>query len=95
MPFDRRAFLKRTFVLAAGIRGAAGDARAAGGELLYNAIRLGDPWPPRRRALDDHPVRPPYLDRPPPVISIDLGRQLFIDDFLIEVVRPTIRLAFN
>ena len=27
---------------------------------------------------------PPYLLSPPDVISIDLGRQLFVDDFLIE-----------
>src|SRR5436305_59160 len=84
MPFDGRAFLKSTLALAAAMGGAAGDARAAGGELLYNGIRLGDPGPPRRRALDDYPVRAPYLDSPPPVISIDLGRQLFVDDFRIE-----------
>ena len=27
---------------------------------------------------------PPYLADPPPVIPIDVGRQLFVDDFLIE-----------
>lgn len=30
------------------------------------------------------PQRPPYLAAPPDVIDIDLGRQLFVDDFLIE-----------
>lgn len=29
-------------------------------------------------------MRPPYLERPPRVIPIDIGRQLFVDDFLIE-----------
>jgi hypothetical protein len=29
-------------------------------------------------------VRPPYLTDPPAVIPIDVGRQLFIDDFLVE-----------
>jgi hypothetical protein len=27
---------------------------------------------------------PPYLAHPPDVIPIDVGRQLFVDDFLIE-----------
>ena len=51
---------------------------------LYNGITLTDPWPPRRRALPDVPVTPPYLVDPPAVIPIDVGRQLFVDDFLIE-----------
>jgi hypothetical protein len=29
-------------------------------------------------------MRVPYLENPPSVISIDVGRQLFVDDFLIE-----------
>lgn len=53
-------------------------------EVLYNGIRLGTPWPPRRRFPDEHPVLPPYLTDPPAVIPIDVGRQLFVDDFLIE-----------
>jgi hypothetical protein len=53
-------------------------------ETLYNGIRLTDPWPPRRRTLPDAPVTPPYLIDPPAVIPIDVGRQLFVDDFLIE-----------
>jgi hypothetical protein len=51
---------------------------------LYNGIRLTDPWPPRLRSLPDLPITPPYLVDPPAVIPIDLGRQLFVDDFLIE-----------
>jgi len=51
---------------------------------LYNGIRLADPWPPRRRSLPDMPLAPPYLVDPPAVIPIDVGRQLFVDDFLIE-----------
>ncbi len=57
---------------------------AAAPEVLYNGITLGTPWPPRRRYLDAHPVRPPYLQDPPAVIPIDVGRQLFVDDFLID-----------
>src|SRR5207244_2948989 len=55
-----------------------------GAETLYNGIKLPTPWPPRWKEL---PVRlgdPPYLTAPPAVIPIDLGRQLFVDDFLIE-----------
>ena len=55
------------------------------GELLYNGIRLPKDWPPR--SLDPKSAEPmpvPYLEHPPQVIPIDVGRQLFVDDFLIE-----------
>ena len=54
------------------------------GEVLHNGIELSDPWPPDRRTLtlDSMPV--PYLEHPPKVIPVDVGRQLFVDDFLIE-----------
>ncbi len=54
------------------------------GELLYNGIRLPHPWPPVRETIPEDPVIPPYLISPPEVIPIDVGRQLFVDDFLIE-----------
>jgi hypothetical protein len=57
---------------------------AASGELLYNGIVLGTPWPPRLKYLNEHPVLPPYLISPPAIVPIDAGRQLFVDDFLIE-----------
>jgi hypothetical protein len=54
-------------------------------EVLYNGIRLPAEWPPRYNAVPTREVMPvPYLDRIPEVIPIDLGRQLFVDDFLIE-----------
>ena len=53
-------------------------------DVLYNGIRLGSPWPPARIVPDEHPVTPPYLVSPPSRIPIDVGRQLFVDDFLIE-----------
>lgn len=59
-------------------------AAQARGELLYNGIRLGTPWPPNNRYFSTDPIEPPYLADPPDVIPIDLGRQLFVDDFLIE-----------
>ena len=54
------------------------------GELLYNGIRLPREWPPRIDWTTNTPMRVPYLEAPPKLISIDVGRQLFVDDFLIE-----------
>jgi hypothetical protein len=64
--------------------GAHAVSSAATPEVLYNGITLGTPWPPQRRYPDEHPILPPYLADPPAVIPIDVGRQLFVDDFLIE-----------
>jgi uncharacterized protein (TIGR02302 family) len=57
---------------------------ATEGELLYNGIRLPTPFPPRIKDVPRDPVTPAYLTSPPSVIPIDVGRQLFVDDFLIE-----------
>jgi hypothetical protein len=54
------------------------------GERLYNGIILPDGWPPRTEQLTREPMPVPYLASPPAVIPIDVGRQLFVDDFLIE-----------
>jgi len=55
------------------------------GTVLYNGIRLPQPWPPTDRQLSfEPPPLPDYLATPPAVIPIDVGRQLFVDDFLIE-----------
>jgi hypothetical protein len=51
---------------------------------MYNGIRITSPWPPRRRGFQAYPVTPPYLVDRPDVVPIDVGRQLFVDDFLIE-----------
>ena len=56
------------------------------GEVLYNGIELPDRWPPQR-GLDEIPKNPPYLENIPAVIPVDLGRQLFVDDFLIEEMK--------
>lgn len=51
-------------------------------EILPNGIALPAAWPPR---IDPDAAMPvPYLEDRPAVIPIDLGRQLFVDDFLIE-----------
>ncbi len=65
-----------------------------GGETLPNGIVLPDEWPPRINGYmgkpplqtfskPGDPPTPPYLERKPAVISIDTGRQLLVDDFLI------------
>jgi hypothetical protein len=55
------------------------------GERLYNGIQLPEEWPPQDiDTRSDDPMPVPYLDHPPKVICIDTGRQLFVDDFLIE-----------
>ncbi len=58
-------------------------AALAQGERQYNGIRVPQEWPPRI-PYNYEPMDPPYLKSPPEVIPIDVGRQLFVDDFLIE-----------
>ena len=54
-------------------------------ETLYNGIVQPPTWPPRSVVEGSRePIPVPYLDNPPQVIPIDLGRQLFVDDFLID-----------
>jgi hypothetical protein len=84
LTFSRRAFLKAAALVAAGSRTARLAETAPGRETLYNGITLATPWPPRNRFLSINPETPPYLRDPPAVIPIDVGRQLFVDDFLIE-----------
>ena len=81
---SRRTFLQS--VIAGATVSPFGERQAlpAAGEVLYNGITLGQPWPPRLKYLDERPIRPPYLIDPPEVIPIDVGRQLFVDDFLIQ-----------
>ncbi len=94
----RRTFVKLTGSAVLGSALGRRELSADGGTTLYNGIRLADPWPPRRRSLPDLPVTPPYLVDPPAVIPIDVGRQLFVDDFLIErtsLVRTFHRAAYH
>ncbi|HEY5564519.1 MAG TPA: hypothetical protein VIL33_02945, partial [Rhodothermia bacterium] len=61
--------------------GARGDKYS---EILYNGIVPPDPFPPVRDQPWSTDELPYYITNPPPVIRIDIGRQLFVDDFLIE-----------
>lgn len=94
---SRRRFIESGTVLGAAVlsgsslsasaKGA--DHRAAGqhqsnGELLYNGIQLPVEWPPKNNMSDSYePMPVPYLSSPPKIIPVDVGRQLFVDDFLI------------
>ena len=51
---------------------------------LYNGIELPAQWPPERDGLTRDPMPVPYLEDRPAVVPIDVGRQLLVDDFLIE-----------
>jgi hypothetical protein len=81
---------RRTLLKAAAFGAAASSLPWSSAEALftdrtiYNGVQLAHPWPPDRRSFPDHALVPPYLVDPPAVIPIDVGRQLFVDDFLIE-----------
>jgi hypothetical protein len=62
----------------------AGSGAGRAGETLPNGIVLPDIWPPHTSQWTGEPMPVPYLEHPPAVIPITLGRQLFVDDFLIE-----------
>jgi hypothetical protein len=63
-------------------------------QTLSNGIALPTAWPPRDIVLTDEPQPdPPYLLDPPAVIPIDGGRQLFVDDFLID--KSDLRRTFH
>lgn len=67
---------------------------ATAGETLYNGVVLPDEWPPRPESFPrDNPVTPPWLAKAPDVVPIDVGRQLFVDDFLIA--DTTLRRTFH
>ena len=58
--------------------------------VLPNGIKLPAQWPPRYAEptkAQDMPV--PYLENKPAVIPINLGRQLFVDNFLVASTNLT------
>ena len=85
---NRREFIRNTSAL--GLSGLIHPAKGffntpEPGELLYTGIRLPASWPPKNIDPNNYePMNVPYLKNPPDVIPIDVGRQLFVDDFLIE-----------
>lgn len=64
------------------------------GEKLYNGIVLPEVWPPQHLVPGSaEPMPVPYAQHPPKTIPIDVGRQLFVDDFLIE--KTTLKRSFH
>ncbi len=63
------------------------------GELLPNGIRLPAEWPPKPKEAPASLATPSYLQAPPAMIPVDLGRQLFVDDFLIA--ETTLKRSFH
>jgi hypothetical protein len=57
-------------------------------QTLYNGIVLPPTWPPVQTPTQTFQV-PTYITNPPSVIPIDVGRQLFVDDFLIQQTTMT------
>ncbi|MDD4756462.1 MAG: hypothetical protein PHG29_10320 [Prolixibacteraceae bacterium] len=95
---ERRSFLKKSVY--AGISGMIIPSLSCyssvinSGQVLYNGIRLPEIWPPADIDPDSYePMPVPWIDSPPEVIPVDLGRQLFVDDFLIE--NTTLKRAFH
>lgn len=89
----RRFFLKNTFTLGVGgalVTNIKNPYITLGYSLnrheqLYNGIVLPEIWPPKNIDAESYtPMPVPYRLSPPKVIPIDIGRQLFVDDFLIE-----------
>src|SRR5258708_4282245 len=62
-------------------------------DVLDNGIRLPSPWPPTKSGFTREPMETPYLNSPPGVIPINVGRQLFVDDFLID--KTTLKRSFH
>jgi hypothetical protein len=86
-PCGRRALIISLQVLASAGFGfvQASGAEPLQGEVLPNGIALPAIWPPRDRdPASRAPMPVPYLAARPEVVPIDVGRQLFVDDFLIE-----------
>ena len=68
-----------------------------GGRTLHNGIVLPGEWPPRIDPKDPNPIPAPYLETENilQVIPIDIGRQLFVDDFLVESTNGLVRTFYK
>lgn len=72
-------------ILGGGISAQTTPLKPLSGRTLYNGIVLPEVWPPRDGdMMSAEPMKVPYLASPPQVIPIDIGRQLFVDDFLVQ-----------
>lgn len=58
--------------------------RANNSFVLHNGICLPNCWPPKYDEPEQRGMMPiPYLEKKPNVIPVDVGRQLFVDDYLV------------
>jgi hypothetical protein len=86
---SRFALLRGALLCLLVLGGLTGSAFAqSGGQVLYNGIVLPAQWPPSEAPTQIFQT-PSYITNPPSVIPIDLGRQLFVDDFLIQQTTMT------
>lgn len=99
---SRRDFVRQTTaglatlnLLAVTSRVSAQQPSIGAGDTLYNGIQLPDPWPPATAGPPPDLPNPWYLTTRPAVIPIDLGRQLFVDDFLIDADKTTLQRAHH
>ena len=62
------------------------DTEPENSDALYNGIVLPDVWPPKNMVQSSDAVMAvPWLDKMHPgTVKIDVGRQLFVDDFLVS-----------
>ena len=84
---DRRDFLKNaSLAVGATLVSRSAFAKMAGicpDKELTNGVFTSDNWPPVTD-MNYEPMPLPYLEKRPEVVPIDLGRQLFVDPYLIE-----------
>jgi len=52
-------------------------------EILYNGLKLPEKWPPDYISIESLSEPHPLIE-PPQIINADIGKQLFVDDFLVE-----------
>jgi len=79
--------MKRNLIILVLLSGVLIAAAGRAGATLYNGIVLPDTWPPRRTMSElraGEVMKVPYLEQKPEVIPVDVGRQLLVDDFLVE-----------
>ena len=62
------------------------------GSTSYNGVIIPDVWPPTNGYRPQEIMNLPYLTAVPTVINISTGRQLFVDDFLIDTLSNVTRV---
>ncbi|MGB0581325.1 MAG: hypothetical protein ACPGVU_16625 [Limisphaerales bacterium] len=54
------------------------------GTTIYNGVVIPEAWPPTNAYQPNKIMNLPFLTAPPAVVNVSTGRQLFVDDFIIE-----------